>query len=229
VSFLRRPVRPQAFPRQCFRPGKPNPCPVTGGARWDIAIPRVSDELDANLRRLPPDDAAEAPLAAVLNQIESIRNANGALHHQSRANLRNIADGAINRGSEATKADFRAFEHASTGKPSPFGRSGNFHRRRIQCGSLNAEWSDYGSNPLRGACGKRHWKRPRACSGQTDQTVQSPRGRSGRRAEERIGDGDRAHAASGFPDFHLRAAVRHEGVDRDFRSGETCSGPRDML
>ncbi len=30
-------------------------------------------------------------------------------------------------------------------------------------------------------------------------------------------------------DFLLRAAARHDGDQRDFRQGEACSGPRDML
>ncbi len=87
------------------------------------------DEFDANLRRLPPDDTAEARRDAILHQIESIRNANRAFDDKSGALFRNITDGAIDGGPEAAKADLSPFQHASAWNAPSIRIFESFHRR----------------------------------------------------------------------------------------------------
>lgn len=78
------------------------------------------EELDAYVGRLTPHNAAQAGRGAVLNEIEKIRNADRTVHHEASASLRNIADRAVNRGSEATKADLCAFQDAPARRPPSF-------------------------------------------------------------------------------------------------------------
>ncbi len=48
------------------------------------------------------------------------------------------------------------------------------------------------------------------------------------RVEPRIGDGDRAQAAPGLPDF-LGMAPRHVAFNATLAPGQACSRPRDVL
>ena len=97
--------------------------------RGERALTRGINEFDADLRRLPPHDATEARRCAALNQLELIRNANGALDGEPRALFRDVADDAIDCGSQATETDLRAFKHAATMKTSLFRVRRGFHRR----------------------------------------------------------------------------------------------------
>lgn len=78
------------------------------------------EEFEAYVGRLTPHNAAEAGRSAVLNQIEKIRNADRTFHNEAGASLRNIADRAVNRGSEAAKTDLCAFQDAPARRPPSF-------------------------------------------------------------------------------------------------------------